>query len=190
MNKERKQFMKTCKPVLRALAVVLAFACIAIAADAPKLTFKFTTTNVPGALQTFPAGVNNKGVTVGQYEDKRGNFHGYVLKGKKLTKLDDPNGTHTGANGINYNKKYGEMVVGYYRNTSGNDVGFLYRNGTYTDVPGPAGATASGPQDINDMGWIVGWYFDSSNIQHGFLLQGNTYTTLDPPTSTIEHCII
>jgi len=54
MNKERKQFMKTCKPGLRVLAVVLAFACIATAADAPKLTFKFTKADVPkkGALQT------------------------------------------------------------------------------------------------------------------------------------------
>ena len=47
MNKERKQFMKTCKPIFRALAVVLAVACIAIAADAPKLTFQFKTLGVP-----------------------------------------------------------------------------------------------------------------------------------------------
>ena len=53
MNKERKQFMKTCKPGLRVLAIVLAYACIATAADAPKLTFKFTALKgVPKARQT------------------------------------------------------------------------------------------------------------------------------------------
>jgi len=61
MNEERKQSMKTCT-VLRVLAVVLAFACIAIAADAPKLKIKFTTVGKKNAQSTHVYGVNNAGV--------------------------------------------------------------------------------------------------------------------------------
>jgi len=175
--------MKTCKPVLRVLAAVLALAFAATAAEAPKLTFKFAKANVPGALQTFPGASNNASVTAGQYEDSSGKYHGYILKGKKkLTTLDDPNGTNTGGFGINS----ANNVVGSYTNSSGSSVGFLYmsKSGTFTDIPGPAGATSSAANDINDKGWVVGWYTDSSNKEHGFLLQGKKYTTLDVPTAT------
>jgi hypothetical protein len=183
MNKERKQLMKTYKPMLRVLAVVLASMATATAADAPKLRFNFTKSNVPGALQTFPSGINNAGVTVGQYQDSSGKYYGYILKGKKLTPLNDPNGTNTFANQINYNEKYGEMVVGgYTSNSTGNYVGFLYnaKTKTFTDIPGPTGATASIANGVNDKGEIAGQYL-VSGAYHGFLLQGKKYTTLDVP---------
>jgi hypothetical protein len=85
--------MKAYKLVTCVLGCVLALMATATAEDAPPLTFKFTTVNVPGALQTYPLGVNNAGVSVGQYQDKNMGIHGYILNGKKLTKLDDPNGT-------------------------------------------------------------------------------------------------
>jgi hypothetical protein len=57
---------------------------------------------VPGAVQTFTTGVNNAGVTVGAYIDKNNVYHGYILNSKKLTKLDDLNGTSgsTGASDV------------------------------------------------------------------------------------------
>jgi len=64
--------MKTRKPVLRVLAGVLAFACIATAANAPKLNFKFTTINVKGSQETDAYGINNAGVIVGDYIDSSG----------------------------------------------------------------------------------------------------------------------
>lgn len=42
---------------------------MATATDERPLTFKFATDNVPGAVQTFPGGINNAGVTVGEYVD-------------------------------------------------------------------------------------------------------------------------
>ncbi|MGA8492590.1 MAG: hypothetical protein WB711_19355 [Terriglobales bacterium] len=48
------------------------------------------------------------------------------------------------------------MVAGVYNNSSGNSVGFLYKNGKYTDIPGPTGAAASVASGINDNGAIVG----------------------------------
>jgi probable HAF family extracellular repeat protein len=159
--------------------VVVFTVAAASAANPPKLTFKFVTTNVPGAVQTYPWDINNAGVTVGQYEDSRLFYHGYILNGKQLTTLDDPNGLNTVASGINYN---GAMVVGFYSNTStGKPMGFLYTNGTFADIPGPDGAVTSGAYGINDNGAIVGYYTDSSGVTHGFLLQGTTYTTMDVP---------
>jgi len=171
--------MGNCKSILCGLGLGLAFAVQATAADAPKLAFKFTANSVPGALQTFPGGVNNKGVTVGQYQDQNSGLHGYILKGKNVITLDDPNGTSTGAN--NLNPSGAIRVVGAYVNSSGASVGFLYKSGEYTDIPGPTGAIGTTAAGINDSGAIVGYYADSAGITHGFLLAGETYTTLDVP---------
>jgi uncharacterized membrane protein len=178
--------MKTNKLMLCVLGFMLIFTVAAASAvGAPKTTFKFKTVNVPGALQTFPAGVNNKGVTVGQYQDKKGVYHGYILQGKKLIPLDDPRGGNTGANGINYNGAI--WVVGQYTNNSTHKSrGFLYKNGKFTDIPGPNGARSSEAEGINDQGWIVGHYADSNNHFHGFLLKGKKYKTLDVPTATFS----
>src|SRR5580692_7352881 len=161
------------------VGIVLASIVAATAADTPPLTFKFTTTNVAGAIQTTPAGVNNAGMSVGQYEDRSKVFHGYLLDGKKLTTLDDPKGTNTVCANLNPNGAI--AIVGAYINSKGNSVGFLHKEGRFTDIPGPAGATASAAYGINDTGTIVGFYTDSSGATHGFLLRGETYTTLDVP---------
>ena len=169
------------------LYMLLFTVAAASAADAPKLTFNFKPSNVRGALQTQPNGINNKGVMVGAYQGKNDLWHGYILNGKKLTRLDAPkgNGTFTDALGINFNGTI--AVVGVYTDSSGIDVGFSYKGGTFTDVPGPNGATPSAASEINDQGWVVGWYTDSSNNVHGFLLQGTKYTTLDVPGATATY---
>jgi uncharacterized membrane protein len=173
--------MKACKLVTYILGFLLTLMAAATAADVPPLTFKFTTVNVPGAINTYPHGVNNSGVVVGQYQDKSQAWHGYILSGKKLTKLDDPNGVDAACFGISLNGAI--AVVGYYGKFDGVITGFLYKNGKFTDIPGPAGATASYAYGINDNGDIVGSYVDSAGATHGFLLKGKTYTTLDVPSA-------
>jgi len=178
------------KLMLCAFGFVLVFTVVAAsAADAPKLTFKFAQTNVPGALETEPSAINNAGVIVGQYEDSAFVWHGYILKGCnrqygtecRWRTLDDPNGTggiNTGAYGIQYN---GTAVVGEYLNNSANAYrGYLYSNGIFTDIV-PPGAVSSWAYGINDNRVIVGGYVDSSGVQHGYFLQGGTYTRLDVP---------
>ncbi len=145
--------------------------------DVPKLSFKFHTVNVPGAAQTYPSGINNAGVMVGTYEDNANAFHGYILRGKKITTLDVPHGSNTSVDHLT--RKGPIQVVGSYKNSAGRYVGFLYRNGKYTDILGPKGAIASGANGISDRGEIVGYYTDSSNVTHGFLLIRGRYTTLD-----------
>jgi hypothetical protein len=175
--------MKNYKFMLRVLGFALACTVGAAAGDAPKLTFTFTKANIPGALQTHTYGVNNAGVMVGAYRDKSSG-HGYILNGKKLTNLDDPKAQpgSTIANGLNPNGAI--SVVGGYNTPDGVPVGFLYKNGKYTDIPGPEGALQSFANSINDSGAIVGWYVDSSDVMHGFLLEGEKYTTLDVPGAT------
>lgn len=107
-----------------------------------------------------------------------------MFDGKNLTNLDNPNGTNTNPQGIPFNSE--SEVVGFYTNSNGNSVGFLYdaESQQFTDIPGPAGATSSAAEGINDQGWIDGFYTDSSGVTHGFLLQGENYTTLDVPGAT------
>ena len=175
--------MKNCKSILCVVSFAMVCSVAAIAGDAPKLTFTFSKANVPGAMQTGPSGINNAGVMVDEYVDKNSVSHGYILNGKKLTTLDDPKamaGT-TGAENLNPNGAI--SVVGAYNNSSGNTVGFLYKNGNYTDIPGPAGAVSSVASGVNDRGAIVGDYVDSNGRTHGFLLKGKKYTTLDEPAA-------
>ena len=63
--------MKICKSLLLAVFVLM-FVIAATAANAPTLTFKFTTVRVPGALTTSVEGINNAGVMVGQYPSREG----------------------------------------------------------------------------------------------------------------------
>src|SRR5579864_2693414 len=173
--------MKNCKSLLCVLAFALAFTVVAAtAADAPPLTFTFVKASVPGAIATGPGGINNAGMSVGGYTDSSGVGHGYILKGKTFTKLDDPKaktGT-TGASNIQYN---GTVVVGAYTNTAGVGVGYMYKGGKYTDIPGPKGNKGTAANAINDLGAIVGNYADSAGVQHGFLLKAGKYTTLTVP---------
>jgi len=164
------------------LGFVLAFMVAATAADKPPLTFKFKKFTVPGSIDTNAGGINNKGVLVGQYTDSSLILHGFILNGKTLTKLNDPNGTSTGASNLTLDGAI--AVVGAYTSTkTGSSMGFLYKGGKYTDIPGPSGAIASAGTAINDAGDIVGDYVDSGGVTHGFLLKGGKYTTLDPPGS-------
>jgi len=173
--------MKNCKSLLCVLAFALAFTVVAaIAADAPPLTFTFVKASVPGSIGTGPGGINNAGMSVGGYTDSSGVGHGYILKGKTFTKLDDPKaktGT-TSASNIQYN---GTAVVGFYTNSAGISVGFRYKGGTFTDIPGPKGNLGTSANSINDSGEVVGNYADSAGVQHGFLLKAGKYTTLTVP---------
>jgi len=93
--------MKTRKPMLRVLAGVLTFACIATAADAPK--HKIITFDAPGAGKgsgqgTLPISINPAGKITGLTRDANLVRHGFLRdKHGKFTVFDDPNaGTSSG----------------------------------------------------------------------------------------------
>ena len=169
--------MKSYRSMISVPGLLLVLVTVGSGTDIPKLSFKFHTVNVPRATQTYPSGINNAGVMVGNYEDNANAFHAYILKGKKITTLNVPHGSNTSASHLT--RKGPIQVVGSYKNSAGRYIGFVYQNGKYTDIPGPKGAIASGANGISDGGRIVGYYTDSSNLTHGFLLIGGHYTTLD-----------
>jgi hypothetical protein len=168
--------MKILKSLQRLVVAVLIAVSAAMAAD-PPLHFSYKQIKIPGALQTIASQINNAGVIVGTYQDKHKRFHGFVMNGNKVITIDHPKATTTSIAGINPN---GPMVlVGGYSN-GGSSTGFMYRNGKFTDIHGPAGALDVGASGINDKRQIVGTFQDVNGI-HGFLLIGKTYTTLDEP---------
>jgi hypothetical protein len=117
--------------------LLIGFACgmavplMAPAVAAPTLTLKFTPVNIPGAVQVQAFGISEAGVVVGDYFDTTGLPHGFILKGKTVTTVNDPKGLATICQGISPN---GGAVVGYYINSMGKNFGFLLKGKTFTDV--------------------------------------------------------
>ncbi len=172
--------MKHYKAILCALGLVLL--CVSAATAADQLSFKFKAVKVPGAVWEEPGGINNAGASTGFYVDSSGAYHGYILSGKKLTKLDDPNALAGTTEGSNMNPDGAISVVGFYTSSKTNNaVGFLYKGGKFTDITGPSGAVSVYGAAVNDSGAIVGYYSDSSGVYHGYLLKGKKYTTLNVP---------
>ena len=149
--------MKTGKLLFLGPGLVLAFMIAASAASAPKLTFKFTTVRVPGALSTAVGGINNAGVMVGQYQAGKGTTRGFMRDGDKWTRIDHPGGSQTICRNVNSSG----AIVGNYVNSKGAVSGFLYEHGKFADIPGPRGAKTAAVNGINDNGLVVGSYGDS-----------------------------
>jgi uncharacterized membrane protein len=66
-------------------------------------------------------------------------------------------------------------------------VGFVLKSNTFTDIPGPKGATFTQAYGINDADTIVGVFVDAKYLSHGFLLKSgkySTYTTINVPGAT------
>jgi probable HAF family extracellular repeat protein len=87
-----------------------------------------------------------------------------------FTTIDVPGSTTTSASGINAS---GE-IVGTYTDSSGNQHGFEYTNGTYTTINGPGSYTQV--NGINNSGQIVG----NSGLT-GFIDTNGTFTTISGP---------
>ena len=177
---ERSMGIKKIRPIVYVVLLTLGLSATAPAADTPNISFEFTAVRIPRASQVFPAAVSNAGVSVGTYVDKNNGVYGYKLDGTKVVRLDLPNSKRTYATGI---KPDGLSVVGIYVNSANKQLGFLFKNGKFTDIPGPTGSALSGVYGINDAGHIVGEYADGHSVG-GFLLEGTIYTTLFVPTST------
>jgi hypothetical protein len=61
-----------------------------------------------GSVYTEPTGCNDRGQITGGYQDRRGNEHGFLLRGGRITKLDAPDRSDNIAWGIN---NRGEVVI-------------------------------------------------------------------------------
>ena len=102
-------------------------------------------------------------------------------KAYKFTTLDYPEAIRTWGFGINDSG----IVVGEYKDGSGNTHGFVYDSATgYTPLNYTGAVKTVAYDGINDSGVVVGWYMDSSWQVHGFTYDSaadTPYTTLDYP---------
>jgi len=158
-------------PVL--LATILTLVSMSMAEA--ELGFKFSDVVISGAAETDSYAINDKAQITGDYIDNSGNFHGFIMKGTKVTSFDAPNGgVDTQGFGINNDG----VVVGWYINSANVTLGFRYKNGKFNDINFP-NSIETECTGINDAGTIVGLYVDASGVQHGFKKLGNKYKTID-----------
>jgi probable HAF family extracellular repeat protein len=135
----------------------------------------YTQIDVPGAVTTYPSGIDGAGDVTGWYYDTQGT-HGFLLSGGTYTTLDYPGASNATANGINDLGK----IVGYtYVNSAA--VGFLYdiQTQAFTQINYP-GAQGTFATNINNAGAIVGAYYNR-RTQLGFEQLGAKYRQIAPP---------
>ena len=148
--------------------------------------------DVPGALQTVHFRNNNRGEVVGLYADLSDGtprLRGFLMKNRRVTRIDMPGAVSTLPVGIN---DRGKVVGGWVGPDATVDPvdgetkpvhGFVWENGRSKtcDVPG---ATTTAPYEINNRGEIVGNYGDADGAQHGFVLRRGVVTPIDHPAAT------
>jgi probable HAF family extracellular repeat protein len=158
-------------PALLSLSVLLSALA---AAQSPSYTF--TTLAVPGAISTFPFGINTHGQIVGIYYTDA--YHGFLYDTGVFTPIEVPGAVQTLPYGINDQGQ----IVGSYKDPSDKSHGFLYDNAMFTSFDVPA-ALHTYPYGINNHGQIVGLYADSQGVGEGFLYADGVFTSLNVPGS-------
>jgi hypothetical protein len=117
-----------------------------------------TTIDHPDAANgTFVFGINDRGDTVGFYDDAAGNFHGFLRDRRGRIESVDAPGAELGTQPAAINDR-GE-TVGAAVNADGSTDAFRRdRTGRFTIIEAPGEATYTRALDINDRGDIVGDY--------------------------------
>jgi hypothetical protein len=139
----------------------------------------------PGSFTTFPAGINDKGVVVGGYEDVENSVnvqHGFLWDGKKYKKLDVPFSAapaDSWATSINNN---GNVSMSYVT-LGGNLHGAIYDGKKYTktDVPFKGDSELAA---INNTGDLLFVYTNPAGTDYGVLRHGGKYFKFSDPKAT------
>ena len=152
-------------------------------------------TILPAKTTDFCAyGINDSDAITGVYSPTgvpAGVEYGFVLNGSKITQLVGtmPNNCVTLAMSINDS---GTVVGQFQTNTNcasddgWAEYGFVWSNGVFTPVTGPAGAIDAAPWAINNAGTMVGLSLNSNETAiDAWILQNGTYTPISYPGSTI-----
>ncbi len=137
----------------------------------------FTSYEFLGSISTANRGINNSGKFVGGYIDANGSWHSFLHDGVGTT--IDP-GFLNYSNPLTESLAYGindsDNIVGYYRDNSVHNRGYLY-DGTYYTLIDVTGALPTIPWDINNAGLIVGHY-SNAGFANGFIYYGVDYSTI------------
>jgi hypothetical protein len=114
----------------------------------------YKTLDVPGAVQTFAADINNSGQITFDWIDTDGNYQGAVLSGGKYTILKVPGAVQSVPNDIDAT---GDIVFSWVDSNSQYHGAILTGNTFHTfDDPNANGGTYG--SGLNDNGTIVGQY--------------------------------
>jgi probable HAF family extracellular repeat protein len=161
------------------LLVLCVFVGVAVALSFVFKDVQATTT----AQETDTYAVNNARAIAGDYVDASGVQHAVILGGTNVFISADRADCQTapGSTGIAfYAINTAGEAAGWCTNTSGEEIGFTYYKGHFSDVT-ISGASLVNAIGVNDSGTVVGTYVTATGVQHGFVLQGSTLTNLDPP---------
>ncbi len=146
------------------------------------LAFTFTSFDIPSAIITQAAGINDRGQIIGTFQRNESDApQGFLLSDGRITELSTlsglPSTIPTGLNNLG-------DIVGTYNTGATLPDGFLYRSGRFQTVQAPGNQTVS-PSAINDLGAIVGIEpnGDSSSFSLGpaFLDVGGRFSIIDQP---------
>ena len=133
--------------------------------------------HVVGADETEVNGINAFDQITGTFVASE--YHGFLsnlTSGAFDVLPEAPNGGFTTPTGLN---TAGQVVGTYFENHSGVEHGFIYDNGTFSNIDFP-GAQETEPMGINDFSQVVGNYFDGQT-EHGFLDDGGSFVYFDIP---------
>jgi hypothetical protein len=168
--------------------IVATTACVAALVSAvagAERALVYTTIDVPGGplevISTDARGINSRGDIVGEYVDRLGGGHGYLLSKGVFTKIDYPGAAYTAANGLNAR---GEIVGGYRMpgEPAVNMHGYLRtRHGEFVPVDFP-GHINTRAQRITREGLILGCYHDTDQMASmvGIVINGRN------PSESVE----
>jgi probable HAF family extracellular repeat protein len=141
----------------------------------------FKVIGFPGAADTFPVGVNDRGQIVGTFvtpgDLEHRTTHGFLYSNGKFALMDAPGGGAASPSDIN---NQGQVVGTYV--VGGQDHAFLYEKGKYVTIDDPDGISTF-PTSINSQGDVVGYYQDSNFNYHGFIYSNGSFTTIDDPNA-------
>jgi probable HAF family extracellular repeat protein len=162
------------KPLLR---IVQLTCFILVTLSLSRAAATWTTIDFPGALSTYPMGINNAGQIVGYYVNPDDINHGFIFEQGTYKTIDAPNAQHSYVFAIN---NTGQMLGSCACN--GGTQGFVTNGQDFTFIAF-SGSAVTWAYGINDLGQIVGSYEGTDGFRRAFTKNGQVFTTIVPPNS-------
>lgn len=131
--------------------------------------------NVPGAVETYVAGINDRRAIAGFYSNSAGDTAGFIMSNGIWT-IFRRHLRPVELLGINNSAS----IVGFYGDRLGNDRAFEADPSRRIEPPGGVSDVAAG---INDRGHIVGYMTTARGAVESFLFGGRAYTEFFYPGS-------